>query len=251
MSQEEKSFGIYAEKASNLVVLVNKLRDVGAQYELDLPTIVVSGNQSVGKSSIMELICGIPLPRSEGTCTRCVIEVRMQSLPETNCFVKLRKEFSADHLPLKKVVEIPFHQQKSKRGLDTVIKHAQTLLLNPSKELENRKVNNKTLFESISHKLQEILPENNELMFTQNVICVDIQGEDIDLTLIDLPGIIQSVGLNQDKTMIGMIERLVKSYIKKERSLILAVITCKDEIENQAIFHMAREVDPSGIRTIG
>lgn len=40
--------------------------------DIDLPQSVIIGNQSSGKSSVVEAICGIPLPRAAGTCTRCV-----------------------------------------------------------------------------------------------------------------------------------------------------------------------------------
>lgn len=48
-----------------------------------------------------------------------------------------------------------------------------------------------------------------------------------------------------------MIEDLVKEYIKKSQSIIIATISCKDEIENQAIVTLAKEVDPAGRRTLG
>jgi len=41
---------------------------VGA--DVDLPVIAVIGSQSAGKSSLIEAISGITLPRAAGTCTR-------------------------------------------------------------------------------------------------------------------------------------------------------------------------------------
>ena len=41
---------------------------VGA--DMDLPMIAVIGSQSAGKSSLIESISGITLPRAAGTCTR-------------------------------------------------------------------------------------------------------------------------------------------------------------------------------------
>ncbi len=41
-----------------------------ADVELDIPTIAVIGWQSAGKSSLIEAISGITLPRASGTCTR-------------------------------------------------------------------------------------------------------------------------------------------------------------------------------------
>ena len=40
--------------------------------DVDVPTICVLGDQSVGKSSVIEAISGIKLPRALDTCTRCV-----------------------------------------------------------------------------------------------------------------------------------------------------------------------------------
>jgi GTP-binding protein EngB required for normal cell division len=40
------------------------------QGDIDLPQIAVIGSQSAGKSSLIESISGITLPRASGTCTR-------------------------------------------------------------------------------------------------------------------------------------------------------------------------------------
>lgn len=40
------------------------------QVDIDLPQIAVIGAQSAGKSSLIESISGITLPRASGTCTR-------------------------------------------------------------------------------------------------------------------------------------------------------------------------------------
>ena len=53
------------------------------------------------------------------------------------------------------------------------------------------------------------------------------------------------------KKLINVVYELVKDYISKERAIILPVITCKDEIENQSIFNLVRLADPTGSRTIG
>ncbi|KAL0220242.1 hypothetical protein RCL1_000097 [Eukaryota sp. TZLM3-RCL] len=47
--------------------------------DFPLPTIVVIGIQSAGKSSVIESLSNIKLPRSEGCCTRLPIEVRLHS----------------------------------------------------------------------------------------------------------------------------------------------------------------------------
>ncbi|CAG8449196.1 7137_t:CDS:2 [Gigaspora rosea] len=92
----------------------------------------------------------------------------------------------------------------------------------------------------------------NALKFTKNVVCIEIKGPDVpNLSLIDLPGIIQHVDRAEDRRFIGLIEELVKDYIRNDKSIIIATITCKDEIENQPIVTYAKEADQGGIRTLG
>jgi hypothetical protein len=138
----------YKEKSRKLISLVNQLRDAGAQFQLELPCMVVCGNQSAGeiacrrtwqkqahagyqeavssctatapvaaaappcwftccklvvaavvmplpecggiatalsawlagKSSLLERLCGVRLPRAAGTCTKCPTEVSSAEL---------------------------------------------------------------------------------------------------------------------------------------------------------------------------
>jgi hypothetical protein len=49
---------------------IKKLEELDINTTLQLPKFVVVGDQSAGKSSIVEALCDISLPRSSGTCTR-------------------------------------------------------------------------------------------------------------------------------------------------------------------------------------
>ncbi|KAI8819361.1 P-loop containing nucleoside triphosphate hydrolase protein [Fimicolochytrium jonesii] len=247
----------YAARARRLVKMVNVMRDAGAHMDLDLPTIVVCGNQSVGKSSVLEALCGVVLPRNEGTCTRCVTEVRMSEndttasdlATEWNCTVKLRYEYDSMGRPLKAVKEIPFGTELHKKeDVELIVRRAQKALLNPSTNVTQFLQYN---FDDSTASTRDAEAAKNELRFSKNVICLDIRGAGVNLTLIDLPGIIRSVDKREDAQYIDMVQDLVRLYISKERAIIVAAITCKDEIDNQAIVHMAKEVDPHGMRTLG
>ncbi len=66
----------FAAKSKRLMALLNRLQALGAHLQgVDRPIVVVCGDQSAGKSSILQRICEVSLPRSEGTCTRCPTEV--------------------------------------------------------------------------------------------------------------------------------------------------------------------------------
>ncbi|KAG5183739.1 P-loop containing nucleoside triphosphate hydrolase protein [Tribonema minus] len=65
--------------ARPLVELADKLRGRGLEKDVAIPQIAVVGDQSSGKSSVLEAISGIPFPRGSGLVTRCATELRMQS----------------------------------------------------------------------------------------------------------------------------------------------------------------------------
>lgn len=44
---------------------------------------------------------------------------------------------------------------------------------------------------------------------------------------------------------------MVERYIAHSANIIVEVITCKDDMENQAVHTLARAVDPAGLRTVG
>jgi hypothetical protein len=61
-----------------LMDLVDRLRRAGLSSILQLPQIVVCGDQSSGKSSVLEAITEIPFPRKENLCTRFATEIIMR-----------------------------------------------------------------------------------------------------------------------------------------------------------------------------
>uniref|UniRef100_A0A673GT16 Interferon-induced GTP-binding protein Mx3-like n=1 Tax=Sinocyclocheilus rhinocerous TaxID=307959 RepID=A0A673GT16_9TELE len=64
--------------------LIDTLRSVGIHKDLALPTIVVIGDQSSGKSSVLEALSGVALPRGSGIVTRCPLELRLKKVPGVN-----------------------------------------------------------------------------------------------------------------------------------------------------------------------
>ena len=87
--------------AAEGIALVNALKNAGADHDLQLPRIVFAGKQSAGKSSLVEAVTGIVLPRAHGTCTKCPIEVTTERVEHDDpdfweCKVSLRIMFRED-----------------------------------------------------------------------------------------------------------------------------------------------------------
>ncbi|KAF2306803.1 hypothetical protein GH714_021534 [Hevea brasiliensis] len=72
----------FNDRIRPLLDAVDKLRHLRVIDEgIQLPTIVVVGDQSSGKSSVLESLAGINLPRGQGICTRVPLVMRLQNNP--------------------------------------------------------------------------------------------------------------------------------------------------------------------------
>ncbi|GAA6222302.1 interferon-induced GTP-binding protein Mx-like [Lates japonicus] len=72
----------YEEKVRPCIDLIDSLRSLGVEEDLDLPAIAVIGDQSSGKSSVLEVLSGVALPRGSGIVTRCPLELKMKRKKE-------------------------------------------------------------------------------------------------------------------------------------------------------------------------
>uniref|UniRef100_A0A4W5RFC0 Interferon-induced GTP-binding protein Mx n=2 Tax=Hucho hucho TaxID=62062 RepID=A0A4W5RFC0_9TELE len=66
-----------AEKVRPFIDLVDDMRSIGIDKELPLPTIAVVGDQSSGKSSVLESLSEVALPRGTGIVTRCPLLLQL------------------------------------------------------------------------------------------------------------------------------------------------------------------------------
>ncbi|KDQ18068.1 hypothetical protein BOTBODRAFT_63785 [Botryobasidium botryosum FD-172 SS1] len=240
---ETLSTSNYAARRKELMQLTKRLRGVGAQADVDLPRIAVIGNQSAGKSSLVEAISGITVPRDSGTCTRCPMECRLSASTEPwYCQVSLRFEYDEYRKPLKDVREVAFGPSLSfneKADVELVLRRAQTAILNPNIP--------HTDFLSLSVDELRNYRQDSTLKFSRNVVCLDISGPNLtDLSFVDLPGIIQ----NDEPEIVQLVEDLVVSHIRGN-CLIMIALPMTDDIENQRAARLAKQEDETGQRTIG
>ena len=70
----------------------------------------------------------------------------------------------------------------------------------------------------------------------RDIIKIDVNGPDCtDLTLIDLPGIVRSIGKNESKDLIDDINNLIADFLRNERCIILAIVPANVDFHNSQI----------------
>ncbi|KAK3510400.1 hypothetical protein QTP70_005893 [Hemibagrus guttatus] len=82
-SDEERT-GVFLKQWESQVrpyiEMIDYLRRIGIEKDLALPSIAVVGDQSSGKSSVLEALSGVALPRGSGIVTRCPLELKLRKL---------------------------------------------------------------------------------------------------------------------------------------------------------------------------
>lgn len=230
-------------RSRQLIQVIQKIDSLCIDSTLpSLPKFVVVGDQSAGKSSIIEAICEITLPRGSGTCTRCPFQITTTAAKpggsEWSCKVSLHRKHEFKLLGRKRSnpwVERdsldPFHfaTVTSKADLGDVLRHAQLALLNPTKD------------PYIYTNLVTAPKGKNEVEFSPNIVSLHIEAPELpELSFYDLPGAI-NVHEDGEAHLVGFVEELVKSYLKDPKSLILLACSADQDVENSTAFRFVGE----------
>ncbi|KAI1783118.1 P-loop containing nucleoside triphosphate hydrolase protein [Ganoderma leucocontextum] len=237
------SDSLYASRRRRMLDVVNALHLTGVQVDIDLPVIAVTGSQSAGKSSLIESISGITLPRASGTCTRCPTECRLSySTQPWQCVVSLHILTDKDGRPLGHPKNEQFGDIiYDKAEVEDRIRRAQRAILNPSTDPRR-----------FLDDDDDPEPLGRELTFSTNSVSLQISGEDVqDLSFCDLPGLIASVGTGGNESDIDLVKNLVSMYISRPSCIILLTVACETDFQNQGAHQLAKKYDPEGSRTIG
>ncbi|KAI0601197.1 P-loop containing nucleoside triphosphate hydrolase protein [Biscogniauxia sp. FL1348] len=215
--------GLCSEDQLKLLDSVDRLRLQGIDHYISLPQIIVCGDQSSGKSSVLEAISGVPFPVKSNTCTRFPTEVVLRRDTETKVTVSIVPHVS---LGLSEQNRLSgFHEKLDGfEGLPALIESAKVAM--------------------------GISMEGTH--FSKDLLRVEIMGPDRPhLTIVDLPGVIHSQTKQQTAEDVKLVREVVESYMKQPRTIILAVFSAKNDLANQAVLSLARSADPFFVRTMG
>lgn len=212
----------------NLLNEIDRLRSQGMGCYVSLPQLIVCGDQSSGKSSVLEAISGISFPTKDNLCTRFATEVVLRRAPYFNVNISI----------------IP-SQSRSDVSRDKLLKFDEKL--ERMQDLPNLMEKATHAMVVTDHPLNTIAPA-----FFEDVLRLEISGpQRPHLTIVDLPGLIHSANKQQSTADIEMVSAMVTRYMKHQRSVILAVVSAKNDYANQIVLKLSQEIDRDRNRTIG
>ncbi|KAI0544734.1 P-loop containing nucleoside triphosphate hydrolase protein [Xylaria curta] len=215
--------GLCSKDQLELLDTVDQLRLQGIDHYISLPQIIVCGDQSSGKSSVLEAISGVPFPVKGNLCTRFPTELILRRSPRTDVTVS--------------IIPHRLHSRSEKESLSTF--HETLDGFDGLADLiESAKI---AMGISIQGK-----------GFSKDLLRIEISGpHHPHLTIVDLPGLIHSETKQQSASDVELVRDVVQAYMKQPRSIILAVVSAKNDAANQIVLKLARSTDPGGKRTMG
>ncbi|KAH6623710.1 P-loop containing nucleoside triphosphate hydrolase protein [Chaetomium tenue] len=218
--------------ARSLLDTIDGLRALGVGDFVQLPQIIVVGDQSSGKSSVLEAISRVRFPVDGDLCTRFATELVLRRAPETaiNVSIQFADAVSAngdnDTPNAPRAPPAPFHR-------DSFDRHALPDIIREAKERMG-------------------ISKNGAKRFSKDVLRVEVTSPDVyPLTLVDLPGIFHSSTEEQNDEDREIVNGLIESYMEQAKSIILLVVAANQPLANQAVLSAAARHDPDRERTIG
>ncbi|KAL9113935.1 MAG: hypothetical protein Q9227_002069 [Pyrenula ochraceoflavens] len=211
-----------------LLQKIDKLFACNVGQYVSLPQLVVVGDQSSGKSSVLEGVTGIAFPRDSGLCTRYATQIIFRRSTIKSTTVSIIHAPGTDHDTAKRL------NDWNKTDIDLCDQEA----------------------------FAEMISEVGDMMgigegkgtFSEHVLQIEIADPDQQhLSVIDVPGIFRTPSPDIGTTLedIDIVRDMVKSYMENARSIMLVVVPSNIDIATQEILQMAENFDKDGQRTLG
>ncbi|CAJ2513768.1 Uu.00g018870.m01.CDS01 [Anthostomella pinea] len=245
------------------------LQQLGLNHVASLPELVLVGDQSSGKSSLMSGLARLDLPRSSGICTRCPFHIRMSNSPHWSFTVTLQQDYEYKQLnrPIKPTdvtkknpfppwVERPIRETKEFKTvpgqdaveIEEVLRWAQIATLNPTMSHEQFVPGEGSYAKE--HSLEDA-KQKTQAKFSPNTVAFEWKGPDIPtLSFYDLPGVFANAETKADDYLVDVVRNLTLSYVCREEAIIMLALPMDNDMDNSKTLKVIRDANAED-RTIG
>ncbi|KAI9738628.1 MAG: hypothetical protein M1834_008133 [Cirrosporium novae-zelandiae] len=230
---------LQSSECARLLDDIGRLRSQGINHSLPLPRLIVCGDQSVGKSSVLEAISHVKFPTKDQLSTCFATELILRKTPG-NSSVAVTND--TGHLKGTSVTSVTIEPGKSRSHED-------------EKRLQEFKPSLTTIdnFPSLVEQAKEAMgtsPSGGSLY--DDILRVEVSGPYMPhLSIVDLPGLIHSENSQQAAEDAELVSNLAQSYMANPHSIILAIISATNDYADQIVPKLARTFDRDGTRTLG
>jgi len=265
-----EGFTVIGDKINILNETLGDLQSLGIQHVANLPEVVLVGDQSAGKSSLMSAFSGIYLPRGDGACTRCPVHIRLSQSETWSCRLSLQLDYrftqpahgGAGATPSvskkhpfgpweeqPRVVKdfVTFHENDAEK-VEAALRWAQVAILNPHDDSDLYRPN---LGIRAKHIPLETAEHTSRAFFSPNTVAMEISGPGSpDLSFYDLPGVIKNAKHDGEEYLVKVVENLATTYVRHKQAIILWAVPMNSDPENSSTLTIIRRENAQE-RTVG
>ncbi|KAI3480995.1 hypothetical protein L1887_56820 [Cichorium endivia] len=228
-----------------------------------IPRLVLVGGQSTGKTSLVECLAGVALPRSQGTCTRGHLDVTItasDAAAEWSATVhillpapdKTHPVFNQAHrVQFGDAIKQPDDVADRLRRATLAVRDLTSLTLPSPSAHGSETILNGTKYDLLSEDGLTEAEDSDDLptFFRKGArLCLSIRAPGAEpLRFTDLPGLI-SEGHRKD---VSAIRNMVLRDISDKNTIIVLTASFAMDMAHQNAFSLVKTADARGDRTIG
>lgn len=213
--------GDLGELLDSLDEIRNGLKE--CSLKIEFPTVVVCGQESTGKSSVLERICMFPFfPRDHGITTRMPINLRLRYASSDSLKARCQDAGKVYLGHDTMMVRISFKETDSRVYVvsSTDPEDASQVVRNCQSYVLERHSANKS--------------------FCHDPLVLEAWGESLpDLDLVDLPGVYSVKVQNESFDIVETTRKITEDYLSRPSTLVVAVVPATtDRIRNDVVLGM-------------
>ena len=202
-----------SKQGNSLLKLNDRLREIlKGKTDIHVSTIILVGDQSHGKTSVIEGLTDLNLPRGRNIQTRAPTELRIKSVRRVE-----DESYSVSYKNGDNVVTRDFNLDE----MEIELREAQNVLI------------------------------GNDYDITDQPIIVNINKYDQEeLTIIDLPGVTRALLKTQHNDIEDKILGIYRNYMKHDETIIVNVVSAMVDFTTSASLKLSNDFDRNSDRTI-
>src|SRR3990167_2972704 len=212
-------------KVGEIIKVADDLASVASGLELQFPQVIVVGQESAGKSSVLERIAMLQFfPRGQQITTRMPIKLQMTR--------KTAKEME-DFCKLNSI------ENKSMAWIKLNYVHASGEVTQSNEFLRVDEVEAKVDF-----FMKKAVETQNQSVtgIIHDELIIEIVSEAVpNLSLVDLPGIFGARYENEPEDVKTKTKKLVEKYLQMPHTLVLAILPANERIRNSPAMHLIQK----------
>ncbi|KAI0406113.1 P-loop containing nucleoside triphosphate hydrolase protein [Xylaria palmicola] len=225
---------------------------LGVSHVVDLPELVLVGDQSSGKSTLMSALarlnkdshwsCTVSLQREYEYCPPPARAITQSDVTKQTPFPPWVLKSSTETVVFKTI-----HQCDS-NAIDEILRWAQVAALNPTQNPEQFVPGEGTY---AKENTLETATRSTEASFSPNVVAFEIKAPGLPpLSFYDLPGVFAVADNKGDDYLVDVVENLTKKYVGHEGAIIMLALPMDQDIDNSKTLRIIRQLNAE-TRTLG